>query len=896
MAVINQNNCNISNLRPLEVTCNPTNATSPEAQDGSIQLFINGGTSPYTVSWANGAQGTYIGNLQSGTYTATITDYYEDYTKTITCTVGNDTFYLDEFIKCSENFNPNIYVFYDGTSLNSTAAAQASESMRSWYQGKKDNGFGGLLYEGVIGSQYFNGENWLWWSLYPFLGSLTGGTLSDGTTVIPSFSTSGLSVNNSIYYSNFCKSNDNGKCVPKDASFNFSNDVAGGLNSDIYRRINNGFTLTGNYGSNDTRSMGVPFTVSSSFDGESEGIHGDFVGGDKNYICIIIADEANGDIGLYHGNITSSAGVPNKNDLFNNPFDLSGIGWSGSSQEPSNRFTYDYESFLKVWEDIKNEGGSFDGFMYPLIENNTSEIPFIQHTVAAVEGSTITESEFEEKYETVITNVGPQSLNLSALTTTNVYSGLTGTTAYQNLNSQYKNGSGLKNFDWEVDPTVSSLSNGVIGNKLNDYFSGISLSDEKIYTEPIENLYEDKIYKFSEVDGCYSYEQRLLSTGQTFSAVTVTDTYDECILCQPSSGNTPFQPTLCLSNGETQYQFNPIGVSSNYFVWENTENSLTLNYNSDLNRWEVTPWTNVGLGAMVREVNEIIPTGGFTNLGVTNSGNWVMTEGFCEGIPLTVTANPSNETCQGDLSGEVVLLGQGGSQPYQFRIQDVSPYPTYSNTGIFYNIPPGNYVGQILDFSGNTSSVNFSIQPGDISIQYTVSLTSTVTNNGSGTRTWNYGVQVNPSLPPGVELTFDIELSHTNINRDSGTANFSYLHTIYKNSSVLIPYINTTPVVNTYTTGCLRSEVEETTTTFKNVANSVTYNGSDTSLIGYVTQTVTVNGSTANCEPECRMRGTYNTSLQITNLSISGNECATVNNAFTPINENITIYDCLSQA
>ena len=41
MSEINQNNCNVISLRPLEVTCNPTNATSPETQDGSIQLFIN---------------------------------------------------------------------------------------------------------------------------------------------------------------------------------------------------------------------------------------------------------------------------------------------------------------------------------------------------------------------------------------------------------------------------------------------------------------------------------------------------------------------------------------------------------------------------------------------------------------------------------------------------------------------------------------------------------------------------------------------------------------------------------------------------------------------------------------------------------------------------------------
>jgi hypothetical protein len=165
MAQITQNNCNVSSLRPLEVVCSPTNASSPESQDGSIQLYINGGTSPYTVSWVNGSQGTYIGNLQAGEYTATVTDYYGDYTETITCTVGNDTFYIDEFIKCSDSFNPNIYVFYDGVSLETTTLSQASESIRSWYQSKKTNGFGGILYEGVIGKYDSNGENWLWWSL-----------------------------------------------------------------------------------------------------------------------------------------------------------------------------------------------------------------------------------------------------------------------------------------------------------------------------------------------------------------------------------------------------------------------------------------------------------------------------------------------------------------------------------------------------------------------------------------------------------------------------------------------------------------------------------------------------------------------------------------------------------
>lgn len=906
MTQITQNNCNVSALRPLEVTCNATNASSPETQDGNIQLYINGGTSPYTVSWTNGTQGTYIGNLQAGNYTATVTDYYGDYTKTVTCTVGNNTFYLDEFIKCDDNFNPNIYIFYDGTSLDSSTATHASESIREWYQTKKTNGFGGLLYEGVIGKESNNAENWLWWATYPYLGSLTGGTLSDNS-VIKSFGLSGESVDDSVYNSDWCTSNDGGKCVPKQPSFNFSTSVAGGLISDIYKRINNGFTLTGPYGVNDTRSLGVPFTVTTSMDGDYETVYGDFIGGDKNYICIIISDEANGEVGLYHGNVESIMGQPNKDFLFTNPFVLSGTGWDGIpsvrqisgntsfdvNKEPTNRFTHDYESFLKVWEDIKYQDGTFEGYLYPVIENKSDEIPFIQHLVGCVEGSTISATTFEEKYGTVITNVGPQNLNLSALTKTNVYSGMTGTTTYQNLNPTYKNGGGLKNFGWEVDPTVTGFQNNVIGNNLNNFFSGFTLSDEKIYTTPITGLIENKIYSFSGVTGCYLYEQQLLSTGQTYSALTSTNVYDECVECQPSSGNDPFQPTLCLSDGVVQYEFTPSGTgSNNYYIWYNNDNSLTLSYNNNLNRWEINPWSNVGLGNMVRQVNETVPTGGFINLGVSNPNNWTMSEGFCEGIPLTVTSNPSNETCLGYRNGEVILLGQGGTLPYQFRIQNVSPYPSYSITGIFYNLPPGNYLGDILDASGNTSSTTFTINSGEIGVDYTVSLTSSVIFQSTGTRTWYYGVQVNPSLPAGVELSFNTVLTHTRVSRNQGTTTFNYSYNILKNGTLNIPYNSSTPSFTPTTTTCSIIPTQEITNSFTDTSTTITYNSSDTNLTGTITQTVTVDGTGTSCIPACRATGTYNTSVSITNLTLTGSECSTAVNAFTPISENITIFDC----
>jgi hypothetical protein len=896
MAQILENNCNTTNLRPLEVICNPTNATNPETQDGSIQLFINGGTSPYTVSWENGSQGTYLGNLQSGNYVATVTDFYGDYTKTVTCTVGNDSFYLDEFIKCSDSFNPNIFVFYDGTSLDATKASQASESIRSWYQTKKINGFGGLLYEGVIGLENRNSENWLWWATYPYLGSLTGGTLSDGITEIKSFGISGESVNNSKYNPSWCQSDDNGKCVPNNPSFNFSNDIAGSLNSDIYKRINNGFTLTGPYGSNDTRSMGVPFSVTSSIIDENQNVYGDFIGGDLNYMCIIVTDESNGNTGLYHGDIgLDSSDNIDKNDLFTNPFVLTGTGWSATTtQEPSNRFTHDYESFLKIWEDIKNQGGRFEGFIYPVIEDKVDEIPFLQHVVAAVEGETISATTFEEKYGTDITDVGPQNLNLSALTITNVYSAMTATTTYQNLNPIYQNGGGLKNFDWQVNPNVTGFANGVIVNNLNDFFSGISLSDIKFYTEPIEGLTQDKVYKFTNTEGCYSYSQRLFYTGQTYSSLTTSNEYDECIKCQPSTPNEVFQPTLCFLSNEVQYEFTPTGKDGNdYFVWENDDNGLTLSYNTNLNRWQITPWSNIGVGNMIRNVNEVIPTGNFTNIGTPQPQNGTMSEGFCEGLPLSLSYVTSDESCRNSGNGSVILSAEGGTSPYQYRIQGVGNYPNYG-PAIYNGLTYGNYFAEVEDSNGDTSSTTFTINQGETPVQYNVSLTFNVISApaASGLVNYTYGVQVSPSLPSGVYLTMNLRTNHTRKYRDSGSATFSQTHTITENGTLNIPYNTSSTTTSTIQNGCTIEDVNQITEVFTQTTNTITLNAGDT-ITGNIIQNIpTIDGENSFCNSECRMRAEYITSVSVINLSINGTNCSTASFSNIPVGTTSVREDC----
>ena len=109
MAQLSGNTCDIITLLPLGVICDSTNASTPTTSNGSIYLQITGGSSPYNVTWSNGGQGQSLINLKHGDYTATVVDYYGDYSATTTCTVGYDTFNLDWFENCS---NPGTYIYY----------------------------------------------------------------------------------------------------------------------------------------------------------------------------------------------------------------------------------------------------------------------------------------------------------------------------------------------------------------------------------------------------------------------------------------------------------------------------------------------------------------------------------------------------------------------------------------------------------------------------------------------------------------------------------------------------------------------------------------------------------------------------------------------------------------
>ena len=109
MGLLSGNSCNIITILPLGLNCSSIDASTPDATNGVIALYVTGGTPPYNITWNNGLQGSPLSNLSPGNYTATVTDYYGDFTATTTCTVGSESFYLEKFEDCSNSGN---YVYY----------------------------------------------------------------------------------------------------------------------------------------------------------------------------------------------------------------------------------------------------------------------------------------------------------------------------------------------------------------------------------------------------------------------------------------------------------------------------------------------------------------------------------------------------------------------------------------------------------------------------------------------------------------------------------------------------------------------------------------------------------------------------------------------------------------
>lgn len=150
MAGYSATTCDILTLFPMGVSCLTIDAYTPFTSDGYASLIITGGTFPYTTTWSNGAQTSFISGVQSGLYTATTVDYYGDFTAVTVCNVGYQTYGVEKFYNCNDINNIIYYrADYDNQVLTGKTYSIVGQS-GCWVSVGIEIYTGGTLYENFV--------------------------------------------------------------------------------------------------------------------------------------------------------------------------------------------------------------------------------------------------------------------------------------------------------------------------------------------------------------------------------------------------------------------------------------------------------------------------------------------------------------------------------------------------------------------------------------------------------------------------------------------------------------------------------------------------------------------------------------------------------------------------
>ncbi len=111
------NECDVITIFPLGVTCSVLQPSSDTSFDGAATLIITGGTPPYTVNWEVGSFAPALIDLGIGSYKATVTDYYNDFTAITTCVLTAETTTYSGMCFVVSGFVPNNVVYISTNSL-----------------------------------------------------------------------------------------------------------------------------------------------------------------------------------------------------------------------------------------------------------------------------------------------------------------------------------------------------------------------------------------------------------------------------------------------------------------------------------------------------------------------------------------------------------------------------------------------------------------------------------------------------------------------------------------------------------------------------------------------------------------------------------------------------------
>lgn len=325
--------------------------------------------------------------------------------------------------------------------------------------------------------------------------------------------------------------------------------------------------------------------------------------------------------------------------------------------------------------------------------------------------------------------------------------------------------------------------------------------------------------------------------GGEYSA-SVTDYYGDfiinttCVLTQPqpttttTTTTTTAQPTytLCMNISRviesytafTQITFNPNGLYLGHQSWISQDSIYKLYWDQTITSWKLSGSTM----NIISPDPSYPPLNGWQLLGGFGFGTVSVNQGAC--IPRPVTSfkfTTTNPTCTCD--GGIIIQATGPDTPFQYSINNGL---NWFNSPVFTNLCGGVYPLAVKDSLGNIYRDSATLNAVIPTITYTLQpdFNSDQTNTSYSL---TYDITVNPPLPPGVTITFDLTLSDVFTRTPySGSAINNLAYSLTKPvSTTIIP--ETSATVSNTTTPNLASRCDYLlvyTTTTNKVWNNLT--------------------------------------------------------------------------
>jgi hypothetical protein len=298
-----------------------------------------------------------------------------------------------------------------------------------------------------------------------------------------------------------------------------------------------------------------------------------------------------------------------------------------------------------------------------------------------------------------------------------------------------------------------------------------------------------------------------------------------------------FTDTIGLNSETHQFLFN--GYLNGKPTWKSDDNLYDIYWSTGTtNQWLVDGWTD---GIIYSSNTSLIPLTGWKFFGGSYSGtfNITVSEGDCVNNPMIhITISVQSPTCGNN--GSIIITANGGTPAYQYSINGGT---TYQSSPIFTSLLQGIYVVKVKDLNNITTTQTVTLLAPPANQTYQLKLTLTGPNS--------FDITVNPTLPSGAYITFD--LKHNSVFKlapSTTVATYNNVVTVVVNGTPIAtpsPFLTTSITFNPCNSGSIYNNTNVTTWNSLTFNSTTTVSGTFTDTINPITPLVTcysVNGTT----------------------------------------------------